>query len=448
MKSGIKLKGLAGRLRRCIRGGVALPFSLAMMPISFMVLSAWDYHSASEARASLQDALDSAALAVGRSKATTDDEAQVVGENVLEANLVNTTVDLNASDFDIHNGVVTATASAEIPTVAAGLLMRESIDVRVSTEVTRSKNIEVSLVLDTTGSMAGQKIVDLRTAANDLVDIVVKDEQSPFYTKVAIAPYSMGVNAGSYAAQVRGTYFSGTSTTPGSRYYKFRNEYNDERTFEISTCVTERTGVNAYTDAAPSTAFVGRNYPSANNPCPASNVIVPLSSNRTTLKTKINSLQASGSTAGHVGVAWGWYLLSPNFSYLWASASQPGAYDDSDLIKVVVLMTDGEYNSSYCNGVISKDSTTGSGSAEDHINCNATNGHAFTQAQALCTAIKAKKVIVYTVGFNVVNDQRAKDLVNRCATDANRVYLPTTGTDLKAAFRAIGQDISALRISK
>jgi hypothetical protein len=93
-------------------------------------------------------------------------------------------------------------------------------------------------------------------------------------------------------------------------------------------------------------------------------------------------------------------------------------------------MTDGEYNSSYCNGVISKDSISGSGAIADHINCNAPNGNSFVQAPQVCSAMKAAGVIVYTVGFNIVNDQRARDLVNGCATDADHVYMAANGTEL------------------
>ena len=87
-------------------------------------------------------------------------------------------------------------------------------------------------------------------------------------------------------------------------------------------------------------------------------------------------------------------------------------------------------------------------SADTHINCNAPNGHSFDQAMALCSAMKAKDVIVYTVGFKVVNDQWARDLVNQCATDAKHVYMPSSGAALKDAFKAIGQDINSLRLAK
>ena len=192
---------------------------------------------------------------------------------------------------------------------------------------------------------------------------------------------------------------------------------------------------------------MGRNYPSADNPC-LGNTISPLSNNKSTLKSQIDKLSAGGSTGGHVGVAWGWYLVSPKFAYLWPSSSKPAAYGTPELLKVVVLMTDGEYNSAYCNGVISADSTTGSGDARDHVNCNAPNGHSFNQSTSLCTAMKAAGVIVYTVGFNIVDDQRARDLVNNCATDAKHVYIANGGTALKDAFSAIGREIDNLRLSK
>ena len=50
-------------------------------------------------------------------------------------------------------------------------------------------------------------------------------------------------------------------------------------------------------------------------------------------------------------------MLAPNFASLWPAASQPAAYNTPNLIKVVVLMTDGSFNTVYCNGVIAADST-------------------------------------------------------------------------------------------
>jgi Flp pilus assembly protein TadG len=515
-----KLQFLARRFARDRRGAVAVIFIVALVPLIAAGGAAIDISRAYLVQQRLGMAIDAAGLAVGSSNGTEAELRQKM-ERFFRANYPENEVGVPATPvMTMTDGVIRISATASVEATLMRVVGIHEITVAANTEVTRNLlNLEVSLVLDTTGSMAGQKIADLREAAKALVDIVVWDDQTDYYSKIALAPYSMAVNLDDLADEVRGpiappkaitgatrddpvvitapghgfsdgdrvyitgvsgmtqindrsfrvdnpttntfelrnvdgdnynNYISGGSvycTQPGCEYHRFINENGDARTFRVSTCVTERTGANAYTDVSPSTAPLGRNYPASGNPC-LSNTILPLTSDRTLLKNRIDALQASGSTGGHIGVAWGWYLLSPNFASIWPAASnRPAAYDAPELLKIAVVMTDGEYNSSYCNGVISRDSTSGSGSSSDHINCDAPNGHAFDQATAQCTAMKAAGVIVYTVGFNIVDDQRARDLVNGCATDAAHVYLASGGDALIQAFRDIGRDISQLRLS-
>lgn len=429
-------------------GAVAVQFAMLIVPMTVMVFGAIDVSRASGEKARLQDALDAATLAAARSSETTDAGLKTVGDKVLNADLAASKAVLASSTYHLEGTKIIATARASMTTTIANLWMDGDMTVGATSEVTRSSNnLEVALALDVTGSMAGSRITDLKSAAKDLVDLVVQDQQTPYYTKVALAPYSAAVNVGTYAASVRGAATAGTCTSPGCASFKFTNASGSLKTFAISNCVTERSGANAYTDASPSTTFLGRNYPSTANPCLAS-TITPLSTDRAALKSKIDGLTASGSTAGHIGLAWGWYLVSPNFASLWPTASQPAAYGADKLLKVVVLMTDGAFNTTYCKGVISQDSGSGSGSAADHINCNAPNGDAFSQARSLCNNMKAQGVIIYTVGFDVGSDASAEAIVRECATDAQHVYLPSTGAALKTAFHAIGEDISRLRISK
>jgi Flp pilus assembly protein TadG len=444
-----RVRDFARAFRRDNSAAAAIQFALMALPLSVAVFGMVDVSRASAAKGHLQDALDAAALAAARSTATTDEGLQAVGEGVLAVDLVGSRATLKTSSFKLVDNAVVATATAEMTPVIAGLWLDGDMEIGAETEVVRaSKNVEVALALDITGSMSGSKIADLRAAAKDLVEMIVQSQQTPFYSKVALVPYSMGVNVGSYADSVRGTPTGGTCTTPGCEKFTFTNAKGDLRTRSISTCVSERTGSNAYTDAAPSTALVGRNYAGSNNPCPTAS-ISPLSSDETALKASIDTLQASGSTAGQIGLAWGWYMVSPSFGYLWpAEINRPAAYGGDDLLKVVVLMTDGEFNTTYCKGVISKDAASGSGAASDKINCNATNGDAFAQAEALCDAMKAQGVVVYTVGFALSGNANAEDIMEECATDADHVFLPDSGADLKVAFRAIGQDINALRLSK
>src|SRR4029453_3211665 len=123
--------------------------------------------------------------------------------------------------------------------------------------------------------------------------------------------------------------------------------------------------------------------------------------------------------------------------YLWPSASRPAPYSDLALLnargdpllrKIVILMTDGDFNTAYCQGVISRDSTSGSGSDAEHINCVAPNGSSFNQSESLCTNMKATGILVYTIGFNIGTGPRsARDLMTRCATDTQYTFLHSTG---------------------
>lgn len=444
-----RMKTFLRAFRRDEGAAAAVQFTLLVLPLTIGVFGMIDVSRASAAKSQLQDALDAAALATARSAATTNADAQTVGDGVLKTDLIGArAVTLKSSSFKIEGNRIVASASATMTPVIASLWLDGDMEMGASTEVLRaSKNIEVALALDVTGSMGGTKIEDLRTAAKDLVDLVVQPQQKPFYTRVALVPYSMGVNVGSYASSARGAVTNtGTCTSPGCQKYRFTNADRNQTTQTISTCVSERIGVEAYTDAPPSSALVGRNYPNSSNACLGTQ-IMPLTSDKDALKARIGNLTASGSTAGQIGLAWGWYMVSPKWGYLWPNdMNKPAAYGEKDLQKVVVLMTDGEFNTTYCNGVISKDAGSGSGDDNVHINCNATNGNAFDQAEKLCDGMKAQGVVVYTVGFALDKGGASEDIMEYCATSAEHMYLPKTGSDLKKAFREIAQDINALRL--
>lgn len=619
------LRAFARRMADDARGNVAMLFGLSLPVLILMTVGGVDIHRASTVRVNLQDALDAAALAAARSPYTDAVDIQNVGLVALRANLkAYPEITLREADTSFvlnDDNVVVASSRVDVKTLVAniflppyGKFMDDYLPVGAHSEVDRSsKNIEVGLVLDITGSMSGQRITDLKAAATQLVDIVVQDVQTPFYTRMAIIPYSMGVNLGSYADNARGTptgarsisaaawttgssrsisgitraspgvvtssshgfvtgdwvWISGVSgmtqindrafrvvrintssyslqawngsswsavnTTSGNGYSAyssggiarkclvsdcsvrvtanthglndgegvyitgvngmtqinnkpyiidriddhtysigvnganwgsyssggsswcgrdtcqwrvFTNPSGSLRALEISTCVSERTGPQAYTDAAPgASARVGRNYPaSSGNPCPSASIL-PLNSNKTTLKSLISGLTVTGSTAGQIGMAWGWYTVSPNFNTLWPS-SPAGAYSPEDTLKAVIIMTDGEFNTPYNSGVIAQNAGAGSGGTGDKINQNATNGDPFAQGAALCNAMKAQGVIVYTVGFQISAGGNAANLLANCATSPAHAHLPTSGSDLSEAFAAIGRDITKLRISR
>ena len=246
---------------------------------------------------------------------------------------------------------------------------------------------------------------------------------------------------------------------PGCALQVFENQNGDDAIFYPTTCVTERVGSEAYTEASPSSAPVGDNYRASGSNCIAQ-TIVPLTDDADTLTLTANGLTASGSTGGHIGIAWAWYLLSPQFAYLWPADNQPAPYatGPDDVIKVVIIMTDGAYNTTYRNGIIAKDSISGSGGNSDRINLNSSNGSSLVQGATYCAAMKQDadptdsynraRVVVYTVGFDIASDLNAQALLNGCASDPTKAYLASNGAQLLAAFQDIANNISQLRVTK
>jgi hypothetical protein len=187
------------------------------------------------------------------------------------------------------------------------------------------------------------------------------------------------------------------------------------------------------------------NYPSSSNDCsiPA---MLPLTNSSTNLNATVDDFTATGSTAGQLGVAWAWYALSPNFAYIWPTANQPVAYNTSGNQKIAIIMTDGDFNTPYCTGVIAADAGSGSGSSSTHINCNSPNGSSSSQATSLCTAMKNAGIKVYTIGFTVTST--AQTLLTNCSSGTGYYYFPTTNSQLESVFTDIANSILNLRVTK
>jgi Flp pilus assembly protein TadG len=681
------------------RGGAfAIQFALMVVPLTAATGLAIDGGRAFLARFELSSALDSAALAVGSTSSDDNAVLNAVAQKFVDENFKQAPPGSVRLTLTPTKNVVTLSGTVDVDTVFMPIMGVNHVNVSAEAEVRRGGgNVEVALVLDSTGSMAGQRMTDLKAAAKDLVDIVVSDSQSPWYSRLALISYGDNVNAGAYADAVRGaptpgaaitaadweasssktvkgaswkdggaknisdvtrasratvtaaghgfangdylfisgvrgmtrlnskifevadatantfalknpangayinssnynkykskgtlqkcftadceirvsatghgfsagdfvhitgvngmyqinnnddetwtvtaptsdtfvlagsdgpsssnyssggkavecftseceirisaaahglsdgervyitgargmsintsgnnswvvsnaaadSYIlsgsegpgysdytgSGTSwcLTEGCRYYRFTNDSGGTLIREISTCVSERIGTHAYDDTSPLTAPVGRAYAgSGYTGCRSYGAFEPLTDDKSLLKGAINDLQTDDSTAGQIGLAWGWYMLAPDWGYLWPqSTNRPHPYGERLLSKVLVLMTDGDFNTAYCNSVVS--ANYGIGSSSDRINCNATNGDPFVQAQQLCTNIKASGVTIYTVGFGSGLSNGGGDFLKACATSPSHAYLAATGSELKEAFRSIAKAISLLRLSR
>jgi hypothetical protein len=171
-----------------------------------------------------------------------------------------------------------------------------------------------------------------------------------------------------------------------------------------------------------------------------------LTSDKSSLLTIVSNLKAAGGTAGHLGTAWAWYLLSPNWASLWPT-STPAPYGTETVQKIAILMTDGEYNTQYDSNGISVNQNS-------YPTCSsAANDCSTTQARALCAAMKQKGIVIYTIGFQLGGNQTAIDTLSQCATapttpmDHVKFYNVTSGVQLKQAFRDIALKLTSLHLS-
>ncbi len=415
------LYDLLRRFQRDTRGAIAIIFGLVFILLVGVVGGAVDYAQWTSARSATQNAIDAAVLAAGRQLQlpnTTEAQAVAAAQKYYDENKSNLLQPDNVS-FTVgprRTEIVATTASSAVrtPFLAVLGITELPVDIKATAKLAAGansgSNVEISMMLDITGSMKGTKIADLKAAAKDLVDIVVWSDQSTFTSRVAIAPFSPYVNVGT-------AYFSAVTgeSTPNSD----------------KTCVMERDSNKRYLDDKPNAGHYFEAYDD-DDACKTAGTIMPLSNNKSALRTHIDGLTTGGRTAGHLGTAWAWYLLSPKWDTIWPAESQPQAYNlttqyneqgNPKLYKIAILMTDGKYN-------------------EEYSGPNST-----TQARTLCTNMKAEGLTVYTVGFGIAVDSTPDVTMQQCATSPTHYYNAVDGDALKNAFRDIALKILTLRLS-
>ena len=189
-------------------GNVAILAAFAMIPLTIASLGAVDLTRAYATRVELQDALDAAALAAGRSSTSDESKLQAMGERILGQNLSGARdFTLTSSSFKFGpKGEVVAQASATYTPMLGG----GKTEVSVSTEVKRANSmLEIALVLDNTGSMDEKigtypnrkaKIEFLKTAATSFIDSMssaAAQSSTPNSIKIALVPFSNLVKVGS-----------------------------------------------------------------------------------------------------------------------------------------------------------------------------------------------------------------------------------------------------------
>lgn len=434
-------------------GTIAPLFGLMVIPMLAMTGAAVDIGQAITAKQEIQKALDAAAVAVcggGTGHQTSDEimrafmSAELTGSKRRLAPAKNpdgsqytpgeNEVELTNTSFNTADGSLNPRAKIAIPTSLLKLAGISEIEVDAESSVKcGAKRLELSVVLDVTGSMnsrvSGRKKLDsMKDAAADLLSIFQRNMDAGV-TKIGLVPFSESV-------RLPQSMLSTVRDYP-SRNYRFKDKRNRRKNYDLTDCVTERNGNHRFTDDAPGPGrWINPMY-SSNGNCKPYQTLIPMTTNHAALQTVVDNLEASGGTAGHLGTAWGWYLLSPKWQSVWPEDSQPEEVNDDKLIKATIIMTDGDYNTEYCHGV--NDST---------INCNSPNGSSKAQAEELCENMKADGIVVYTIGFGISSPSSQEALLKGCASDDTKWFFPYNGEQLRAAFQSIGKQLSGGQAGK
>ena len=392
---------------------------------------------------------------------------------------------------------------ANVPTIGVGV---------EATVTRRQRNIELALVLDTTGSMGQSgKMSAMQNAANKMVETLFNGQATSNTLNISVVPFAAAVNVGSTnkdADWIDKNGKSGIATedydsTSVKSFDLYKNLAGYKSYWSWDGCVRERDGDDyELTDAAPSTGTAqslfapylapdeadgdhdeGDDYSNSyiedgdcgtnssskrkaikcqkytgkySNPkkdesvsgpnwnCPPQSVTA-LTNNKSTVKTAIGALQANGNTVIPAGLLWGWRVLSPT-----APFTEGKAYDEEERIKAIVLLTDGE------------NSVSGGGNGKNNSVYNAfgyaRNGHLGktngsnaeetldSKTLAVCSNIKAKGILIYTIGFQVNSSTQA--LLKSCATKDDMFFNSPTNDQLASIFQDIAQGLGDLRIAQ
>jgi Flp pilus assembly protein TadG len=376
-------------------------------------------------------------------------------------------------------------------------------------------NLEVVLMLDTTGSMCadgsgpcstGTKISAMKTAAKDLIDKIIWEDQSIYTARIAIVPFStrvrVGPDGGGGAAMqeltnmpqtwsgyindcTTGTGGGNSGSESGATWVCSGAVTYPVTNWKIKPCVSDRHSYTPedfiYTDAKPSdddwfNAHEGSRMPvaegssdgapttglghSASDPMThwnydetgtcydvhENNEVMGLTNNKEALKQKVDSLVAYGSTSGVLGTNFAWVMLQPSFGTMFGADVAPASYD----------------------GVAAPGST--SPPTVRKIAILMTDGAYNTfrawkdqdrsmladAAVSMCGNMKDKGVEVYTVGYDLddlsaVDKTYAEDTLEACGSSVDHFYNSLNATKLQEDFQKIANSLggeSSIRLIK
>lgn len=451
-------------------GGIT---AFTAMIFTFMLLAfgmGVDFMRHETYRAELQNAVDRGVLAAAAFDQTIDAETTIRGY-IASTNFVKDGYALNVVPTTTAAGLkkVDVTASYSMPTFFLKLVGISDMTIAAaSAAVEGIDSVEVSLVLDvstsmsyeTTGGTTKSRLEVMQSSAKQFVDLILNG--SPAGTlSMNLVPFAGQVNPGSVAfdhlrSSVVHNYSHcieftssdyNTATMPGYRS-RAQMQY-----FQFSKPWNQKNGVT-YPE-------IGWGW------CPGSGEeeIVYMSQSVSQLQTAIDNLNTHEATGTQNGMKWGVSLLDPSASTLVGKlvtagqvdstfSDRPFAYSKVSNKKFVVIMSDGnttqqlrlkswKYNSSSERAYYANNLSSNQG---NDFNYNTTSTSAArSQFLSVCQQAKDAGIIIFTIGFDIIDGSAAQTDLSACATSASHFY-DVDGLALNNAFSAIASTIQKLKL--
>lgn len=332
----------------------------------------------------------------------------------------------------------------------------------------RVNNVEISMVLDISGSMGeGDKIRQMRDAASIFVDSVINDSTEDLVS-ISVIPYSEHVSAGPEIMSK----FSVNHVHNYSHCLEFSESDFDTTTMGQWSNGSQKTYGQVQHFYWGNTQWNQRSAPVCPNG--ENEDIVAFSQDASALKYKISRLVPRGSTSIFAGMKWAAGLLDPSFRPMNASlasdgdtdpafANRPVAFDDHETLKTVVLMTDGQnHYSKRINTQVYANS-----SHYNHWNNNnfdwwvrnnvwSSNRHLWSTDKYwpsygdsllnnVCDAAKDNNIVIWSIGFEVTD--HGANVMRDCASSPSH-FFRVEGVEIREAFSAIARQINQLRLTQ
>ncbi|EAR50680.1 hypothetical protein OG2516_06272 [Oceanicola granulosus HTCC2516] len=337
----------AAALRRDERGGMIIFGLFVFLLLLLAGGMAVDFMRTETARGRLQATLDGAVLAAADLDQDKD-PVEVVRDYVAKAGLDPFLIDVDVTEI-AGQRIVTASAKSDVTMHFMKMVGIDFLPAPArSTASEAVSNLDVSLVLDMSGSMEGDKLDQLQAAAKNFVGIVY-DTMGAEKILLNVVPYATQVAAPAGLLDMLGAFL---------REHSYSNCVSFSAADFTETSILEAAALPQGGHFDPFYTWGPLRYDDVTfvcNPDPSTEVLT-LASTQREIEDYIDGLVAEGNTSIDVGMKWGAALIDPDLgSTLNEFANGPSAaginpvalWGDRSTDKVIVLMTDGKNTTEY-----------------------------------------------------------------------------------------------------